>query len=67
MHITIITRRRDRRLMGSVGARRNLCGGELTTFDVPYADAKKLIGTREMSTWVKCQKCILCLELGLDK
>ena len=50
-HATVVTRRSDRRIMGHLGERRQLCGGEPTDRDVHYRDAKR------HPEWVTCRAC----------
>jgi len=60
-HITVITRRSDRRIMGKLGTRVNLCGGAFTDRDVLLRDARKMSGI-EAKDWSVCEDCIRVMQ-----
>jgi hypothetical protein len=57
-HITKITRRSDRRIMGKIGERVNLCGGAFTDHDVTIADARRIVRSNySQEGWQRCDAC----------
>lgn len=56
-HITIVTKRRDRRIGASPGQRFNLCGAEPTDRDWLYAEAKRA-KPGVLRDWRVCQSCV---------
>ena len=62
-HITVITRRSDRRIMGKLGERNNLCGGAFTDRDILLRDARKMSGI-DAKNWRVCDDCIRSMQSG---
>lgn len=60
-HVTVITRRSDRRIMGRLGERRNLCGGDYTDRDITVRDARRMT-VNEAKEWDICETCIRILQ-----
>lgn len=60
-HITIITRRADRRIMGRLGERVNLCGGGFTDRDILIRDARKM-SVSDAHDWRVCDDCIKIMQ-----
>lgn len=58
-HITTIVRRSSRRIMGTVGERRNWCGGAFTDHDVTASDARRIVRTdyQDPNGWTRCEAC----------
>ncbi len=60
-HITVITRRSDRRIMGKLGERKNLCGGAFTDRDILLRDARRM-SSIEAREWNICDACIRAMQ-----
>ena len=60
-HITVVTRRSDRRIMGKLGERKNLCGGPFTDRDITIRDARRM-SVIESQEWDICDACIAILQ-----
>jgi len=57
-HVTLITAGSDRRIMGRVGARFNLCGGDLTDRDMTLADVTRTLREGRAAEFNLCVACV---------
>ena len=74
VHARVVTRRPDRRIMGSSGESRTVCGAPPSLFDLPVRDAKRYLWdsqerfSRDMGTRHEfCESCKEALERETDK
>jgi hypothetical protein len=56
VHVRIIDRRADRRIMGAPALSHTVCGGPMTDRDISERDARNL-GPRALDQWHVCAAC----------